>query len=139
MHVKHRTKHLKINVVLPSSRPPRHCVLIEGNRQRSHDLGEGTQVLPDGRWRVSSETHRPRLYENYVLQWAWHESQRRQVHGSCRLPSVYVPLPPITTAPLPEVDGAVVSFPSDHPSTGSIRTRMRPSLTLKIAPWFKAV
>jgi hypothetical protein len=70
-HVTHRTKRLKINVIFPRSRPPRHPVLIEGNRQRSHDLGKNAQVLPDGRWRVSWETHRPRLYENYVLQWEW--------------------------------------------------------------------
>jgi len=70
-HVTHRTKRLKINVVFPRSRPPKHTVLIEGNHQRSHDLGKRAQVLPDGRWRVSWETHRPRLYENYVLQWEW--------------------------------------------------------------------
>ncbi|MEA3375339.1 MAG: hypothetical protein U9R72_03975 [Chloroflexota bacterium] len=70
-HVTHRTKHLKINVIFPRTRPPRHPVLIEGNRQRSHDLGKRAQVLPDGRWRVSWETDRPRLYENYLLQWEW--------------------------------------------------------------------
>ena len=60
-----------MNVLFPKSRPPRHPVLIEGNHQRSHDLGEGTQVLTDGRWCVSGETHRARLYENYVLQREW--------------------------------------------------------------------
>jgi hypothetical protein len=69
--VTHRTKRLKITVVFPRSRPPRNTVLIEGNRQRSHDLGKRGQVLPDGRWRVSWEGHQPRLYENYVLQWEW--------------------------------------------------------------------
>ena len=52
-HVTHRTKHLKISIVFPRTRPPRHTVLIEGNRQRSHDLAKRVQVLPDGRWRVS--------------------------------------------------------------------------------------
>jgi hypothetical protein len=70
-HVTHRTKRLKINVVLPRSKPPQHIILIEGNRQRSHDLGKRAQALPDGRWRVSWETRQPRLYENYVLQWEW--------------------------------------------------------------------
>jgi hypothetical protein len=36
-HVTHRTERLKINVVFPRPRPPRHAVLVEGNRQRSHD------------------------------------------------------------------------------------------------------
>jgi hypothetical protein len=71
-HVKHNTKHLKINVIFPKSRPPQHTTLIEGNRQRGRVLGKDTQVpLPDGRWQVTWETHRPRLYENYILQWKW--------------------------------------------------------------------
>jgi hypothetical protein len=70
-HVTNRTKPPKISVIFPKSRPPRHTVLIEGSRQCSHDLGKRAQVLPDGRWRVSWETHRPRLHENYVLQWEW--------------------------------------------------------------------
>ena len=73
-HVTHRTKDLKINVVFPRSRPPRHTVLIEGNRQRSHDLGKRGQVLPDGRRRVSWETRHPCLYENYLLQWEWQQT-----------------------------------------------------------------
>jgi hypothetical protein len=39
-HMTHRTRRLKINVVFPRSRPPRHAIPIEGNRQRSHDLGK---------------------------------------------------------------------------------------------------
>ncbi len=66
-HVTHRTKRLKSNVVFPSSSPPRHPVLIEGNRQCSHALGKEAQVLRDGRWRVSWETRRPHLYEKLPL------------------------------------------------------------------------
>jgi hypothetical protein len=68
-HVKHQTGHLKINVIFPRSRLPRSVTLIESNRQRSHDLGKSVQ--PDGRWLVTWETHRPQLYENYILQWDW--------------------------------------------------------------------
>jgi len=71
-HVKHRTRHLKINVIFPKSRPPRRATLIESNRQRSHNLGKSAQVRqPDGRWLVTWETQRPRLYETYVVQWEW--------------------------------------------------------------------
>jgi hypothetical protein len=71
-HVTHRTRRLKINVVFPRSRPPRSATLIEQSRQRSHSLGKSAQVeLPDGRWLVAWETHRPRLHENYVIQWEW--------------------------------------------------------------------
>jgi hypothetical protein len=71
-HVTHRTRCLKINVIFPKSRPPRSTTLIEQSRQRSQSLGKSTQVeLPDGRWLVAWETRRPRLYENYVIQWQW--------------------------------------------------------------------
>jgi hypothetical protein len=68
----HRTRHLKINVIFPKSRPPRCTTVVEGNRQRSHNLGRSPQVeLPDGRWLVVWETRKPRLYENYILRWEW--------------------------------------------------------------------
>ena len=71
-HVKHPTKHLKINVIFPKSRPPQSPVLIESNRQRSHKSEREAQTqLPDGRWQISWETDKPRLYENYILQWEW--------------------------------------------------------------------
>jgi len=70
--VTHRTRRLKINVVFPKSRPPWRIIMTESNRQRSHHLGKDAQVeLPDGRWLVAWETHKPRLYENYILQWKW--------------------------------------------------------------------
>jgi hypothetical protein len=71
-HVTHRTRCLKINVVFPRSRPPRSTALIEQSGQRSHSLGKSAQVeLPDGCWLVAWETRRPRLHENYVIQWEW--------------------------------------------------------------------
>jgi hypothetical protein len=63
-HIKYSTKHLKINVIFPKSRPPHSTTLIEGNHQCSHNLEKGAQVLlPDGRWQITWETHKPRLYE----------------------------------------------------------------------------
>jgi len=71
-HVTHQTRCLKVKVIFPKSRPPRRITLIEGHRRRSHDLDQSTQVeLPDGRWLVAWETHRPHLYENYILHWEW--------------------------------------------------------------------
>jgi hypothetical protein len=68
-HIIHRMKHLKVSVVFPKSRPPQRAWLTESNRQRNHNLVE--RKLPGGRWQVAWETHRPRLYENYILQWEW--------------------------------------------------------------------
>jgi hypothetical protein len=71
-HVQHKTTDLKISVIFPKGRPPQRVTLMEGDRQRSHTLGKSAQaVLPDGRSRVTWETTRPRLYENYILQWQW--------------------------------------------------------------------
>ena len=70
-HVKHPMKHLKIGVVFPQSRPPQSTVLIESNRQRSHNLGDHLQRLPGNRWQVCWETRKPRLHETYILQWEW--------------------------------------------------------------------
>jgi hypothetical protein len=71
-HVQQPTKHLQINVIFPKSRPPLQAVLIESNGQRTQNLGKDAWArLPDGRWLVAWETRRPRLYENYVLQWQW--------------------------------------------------------------------
>ena len=70
-HVKHQTRHRRISVISPKSRPPQRTMLIEGNRQRSRNLGKSAQVLPDGRWQITWETRQPRLYENYILEWDW--------------------------------------------------------------------
>lgn len=71
-HIGHRVKHLKISVIFPRSRPPITVSIIEGNRKRTRILGgkEKTQ-LPDGRWRVTWEEDRPRLFENYIINWDW--------------------------------------------------------------------
>lgn len=53
-----------INAIFPKSRPPKHTILIEDNRQRSHNLGKDfQQLLPDGRWLVTWETDKPGLHE----------------------------------------------------------------------------
>jgi hypothetical protein len=56
-HVTHQTRHLRVNVVFPKSRPPRRATLIESNRQRTHNLAKRAQVLRDGRWLVT-EAHK---------------------------------------------------------------------------------
>jgi len=70
--VGHRTKRLKINVIFPKSRPPKRLTIEESNRKRTRILGRDAQLqLSDGRWRVSWETSKPKLYEIYVLRWIW--------------------------------------------------------------------
>ncbi len=70
--VSNRTAHLLINVVFPKGRPPRNIRLVEHNLRRTTNLGTETiQRLPDGRWRVTWEQDRPRLYEHYIIRWDW--------------------------------------------------------------------
>lgn len=71
-HVTHQTEHLKIDVIFPVPRHPRHMTIAECNRRRTHTCGIGTEtLLPDGRCLVRWETHHPRLHENYAFQWVW--------------------------------------------------------------------
>lgn len=70
--VSQRTHHIKMNVIFPKSRPFQRIMLEESNRKRTVELGnEFRRQLPDGRWQVSWETDRPKLYEIYVLRWIW--------------------------------------------------------------------
>ncbi len=70
--VRHRTKQLKIQVIFPKERPPMSVSLVEDTRQRTHALDKKAKTrLPDGRWLVSWETHRPKLHEIYTIKWEW--------------------------------------------------------------------
>ena len=70
--IDHPTKHLKLSVVFPCERPPRTVTLIEQNRARATSLGPDHRfTLPDGRQQVRWRTKHPRLYEAYILRWAW--------------------------------------------------------------------
>jgi len=70
--IKHRTKELKVEVIFPKTRPPLQVLLVEGMRRRTRVLnGDHLKKLPDGRWLVTWEITRPRLYERYILQWEW--------------------------------------------------------------------
>ena len=70
--ISQRTKHLKIKVIFPKVRPPLRLLLEENNRQRTQELGpEAQKQLPDGRWCVTWEMNKPKIYEIYVLRWIW--------------------------------------------------------------------
>ena len=70
--VRHRTKRLEIKVIFPETRPPIRVWLQEYMRRRTRPLPHDTlQQLPDERWVVSWRVEKPRLYEEYILKWAW--------------------------------------------------------------------
>ena len=71
-HVSHQTKHVTVQVIFPKTRSPQQMTLTEANRQSTQSLGRNALVrLPDGRSQVSWATAKPRLHENYILQWQW--------------------------------------------------------------------
>lgn len=66
------TRHIKVSVIFPKARPPLRLLVEEINRRQTRLLGrDAQQQLPDGRWLISWETSKPRLYEVYVLRWIW--------------------------------------------------------------------
>lgn len=68
----HRTKHLKLNVIFPKSRPPLKVSLVMDKPSRTVALdGQAIRKLQDGRWIVSWEKYNPRLYREYSLKWEW--------------------------------------------------------------------
>lgn len=70
--INHLTKHIRVNVIFPKTRPPNRTNLLVKNRQRSHKLGDkSTKRLPDGRWQITWEKSKPRLHEQYILKWDW--------------------------------------------------------------------
>jgi hypothetical protein len=67
-----RTKFVKANIVFPKERPPHNLRLVENNIQRTTALGQDAiRQLPGGKWQITWETDKPRLYEHYILRWDW--------------------------------------------------------------------
>lgn len=70
-NISHRTQYLKTRIIFPQSRPPIRAWLVEQIRNKKYLLENDTFQLPDGRWQVQWETKKPRLHENYIIQWEW--------------------------------------------------------------------
>ncbi len=70
--VRRRIKNLKVTVIFPKTRPPLRWAIVEHTRRKTHILRKDSRrQLPDGRWRVTWEKQKPRLYETYILKWEW--------------------------------------------------------------------
>jgi hypothetical protein len=70
--VSSRTRKMKVSVIFPKSRPPQSARLVEKNIRRTKVLGnDSIRKLPDGRWQVTWEKDKPRLYEHYIIRWDW--------------------------------------------------------------------
>ena len=70
--VRHKTARFRLAVVFPPTRPPKLVELVEVNRNRTTRLdGDHIRVLPDGRYHVSWQTSKPKLFETYALSWTW--------------------------------------------------------------------
>jgi hypothetical protein len=70
--IQHCTKKLRVRIIFPADRPPIHVTLIESRRRkRVHFEDNAKKQLPDGRWQVIWERVKPKLYEEYILEWKW--------------------------------------------------------------------
>lgn len=66
------TRWMQVNVIFPKIRPPYNVRLVENNIQKTKALERDEMIqLPDGRWQVTWETSKPRLYEHYIMRWDW--------------------------------------------------------------------
>lgn len=70
--ISHRTRLVRVTIIFPESRPPQKATITEETRRHKQDLPpEAIHQLADGRWRLSWEKHKPRLYEHYTVSWDW--------------------------------------------------------------------
>lgn len=70
--IDHRTKFVKVQIIIPESRPPLFASMTEINRKKTQVMEEaGRKKLPDGRWLITWEKEYPKLYETYLLKWEW--------------------------------------------------------------------
>ncbi len=70
--ISHRTKHMKVNIIFPKSRPPQRAAIIESNLNRRIEIDlSQMRKLPNGTWKLMWEKKAPRLHESYVLDWEW--------------------------------------------------------------------
>lgn len=70
--VNHRTKSLKLQIIFPNERPPRHAKLKERMSRRNHNFDlSNIEQRADGKWLIVWETSKVRLYERYLLEWGW--------------------------------------------------------------------
>jgi len=71
-HISHKMKGVKVSVILPKSRPPLRVLLEESHRRRTYILGDKHKKrLSDGRWKITWENRKPKLYELYTIRWDW--------------------------------------------------------------------
>ncbi len=70
--INHKTKAATVRIVFPKGRPPLKVSVFESNIQKSYVLGKDAyKKLRDGRYMVVWKNTKPRLYENYVINWEW--------------------------------------------------------------------
>lgn len=70
--IDHITQHFSISIIFPKNRLPKQVLLVEKNTTRTIPLGpEHQTTLPDGRYKVTWNTGKPRLFEAYILRWEW--------------------------------------------------------------------
>ena len=70
--VSHRTKHLQLAVIFPEEKPPLNVKMTAQLSNKVFEIDTDNIVkLADGRWKISCEINKPKLYERYFIEWDW--------------------------------------------------------------------
>jgi len=70
--IHHKTKKVTVQIIFPKDRPPLKASVFESNLQKRYNLGkDALKKLSDGRHMIVWKNTKPRLYENYLLNWEW--------------------------------------------------------------------
>lgn len=70
--ISHPTEKIQLRVIFPKSRPPVSAAILEKNRQKTTFLGSNYfQNLPNGKKQLVWAINKPRLYQQYILNWEW--------------------------------------------------------------------
>lgn len=70
--ISHRMRNFKISVIFPKTRPPKQIALVTYLGKGTYPLSQDDTVkLPDGRWRATWQTKKPKLHEQYSFKWEW--------------------------------------------------------------------
>lgn len=65
------TRMLKMMVIFPQNRPCKRAVVIQRSNNRTTEIRNRYQTLPDGRQVVTWEKNYPRRTEIFTIKWEW--------------------------------------------------------------------
>lgn len=70
--IDHWVRHLRISIVFPKKRPCRRATLSQRSTGKTTLLSQKHfALLPDGRQKLTWETHHPKFQDRHTIKWVW--------------------------------------------------------------------